>query len=612
MTYRLASRLHSASRWQWLAAGLAAMALALPLSASHAYAQFGDIKYPAGFPHFEWANPDAPKGGEITLVAPTRITQFDKYNPFTLKGTAPPGLSDLMFESLLTGTFDEPTTAYGLLAEDVTVSKDRLSATFRLNKAAHFQNGKPVLAADVKYSFDTLNGPNAHPAYRAQLADVKGATVLGDRLVRFDFKRASAELPLVVGGLPVFSREWGAGKPFDQVVMDLPIASGPYSVGRQNFGRDITYQWDPNYWARDLNVRRGLYNFDRVTYKIYKDTTAQTEAFKAGEFDYIQVFSAREWARTYTGGKFRSGELIRRELPSRNAGDFQGFLINTRREKFADVRVREAIELALDFEWMNRQFFYNSYTRVRGFFNGSDFEAKGLPGIDELTVLDPLRSKLKPEIFTESVPLPPSTDPPSSLRANLRKAKQLLSEAGWNYRDGALRNGKGEAFTLEFLDSEGAMGRIITPYMQALAKLGFDCQYKVADFALLQKRLDVFDFDLTSIRTVGSEAPGSELKDRFGSAAADTVGSGNLMGIKDPAVDALVALANTARTRPELVARLKALDRVLRFGHYCVPAWYANTFRISYRAGKFEEPKVAPKYFQPDGWIISTWWIKQR
>ena len=591
-----------------LLAGLLVAAAAWPLAAAHAFAQFGDIKYPAGFHHFDWANPEAPKGGEITLVAPTRITEFDKYNPFTLKGNAPPGLDGLLFETLLTGTYDEPTTAYGLLAEDVSEAPDRLSVTFRLNPAARFSSGKPVLAADVKHSFDMLTGPRAHPAYRAYFADVKGAVVLGERLVRFDFKRPSAELPLVVGGLPVFSRDWGAGKPFDQIVMDEPITSGPYRIGRVNFGKDITYQRDPGYWAKDLNVRRGQFNFDRITYKIYKDSTAQTEAFKAGEFDYIQVFSAREWARTYVGPKFRSGELVRRDLASGNAGDFQGFLINSRRAKFADPRVREAIELALDFEWMNRQFFYNSYTRVRGFFNASDFEAKDLPGVDELKVLEPLRGKVSPDVFSRSVPVPPSTDPPGSLRANLREAKRLLAEAGWTYRDGALRNVKGEAFSLEILDSEGTMGRIVTPYIQALEKLGFECHYKVVDFALLQKRLDVFDFDLTSIRLVGSEAPGSELKDRFTSASASTEGSGNLMGIRDPAVDALVGEALAARTRPELVARLRALDRVLRHGHYFVPAWYTNSFRIAYRAGKFQEPKVAPKYFQAEGWIISTWW----
>jgi microcin C transport system substrate-binding protein len=428
----------------------------------------------------------------------------------------------------------------------------------------------------------------------------------------FHFKRASAELPLIVGGMPVFSRDWGAGKPFDQIVMDIPVGSGPYRVGHVNFGRDITYQRDPGYWAAGLNVRLGMYNFDRITYKIYKDTTAQTEAFKAGEFDYIQVFSAREWARTYVGRRFDSGELVRRNLASGNAGDFQGFLINTRRKQFADVRVRQALELAMDFEWMNRQFFYHNYTRVRGFFVASDFEAKGLPGPDELAVLAPLRARLAPEVFAQPVPLPPSTDPPGSLRANLHQARLLLSAAGWDYRDGALRNPAGEPLTIEFLDSEGSMGRIVTPYMQDLEKLGIHCSYRVADFALLQKRLDVFDFDITSIRTVGSEAPGSELKDRFASASAANEGSANLMGIRDPAVDALVEEATSASTRPELVARLRALDRVLRFGHYFVPAWYSNSFRIAYRAGKFAEPEVKPRYFQAETWIIATWWSVHR
>ncbi|HWV90333.1 MAG TPA: extracellular solute-binding protein [Burkholderiales bacterium] len=577
---------------------------------AHAYSQFGDIKYPAGFKHFEWVNPDAPKGGDIDLVPPLRITNFDKYNPFTLKGTSPPGLGALVFESLLTGTMDEPTTAYGLLAEDVTVAADGLSVTFRLNPAARFQNGTPVLAADVKHSFDTLMSKQAAPQYRVVYGDVRQAVVTGERTLRFDFKRANAELPLMVGGLPVFSRAWGAGKPFDQVVMDMPIASGPYKIGRLNFGRDITYERDPNYWAQNLNVRRGRYNFDRITYKIYKDTTAQTEAFKAGEFDYLRTFSAREWARTYVGKKFDSGELIKAELPVKNAGDFQGFLINVRREKFKDPRVRQALGLAFDFEWMNRQMMYNAYQRVRGFFNASDFEAKGLPGPDELKVLLPLRKDLPEKIFTEDVPQPPSTNPPGSLRDNLRKARDLLAAAGWTYRDGALRNQKGEPFTLEYLDSGGGE-RLVAPYFQALAKLGIEGEYRRADFALIRKRLDVFDFDIFTVRIPGSEAPGAELLDRFGSASADTEGSSNLMGIKDPAIDALVNLAVSAHTRPELVARLRALDRVLRHHYFVVPQWYSSTFRIAYRAGKFEQPKVMPQYYQAEDWVISTWWRKQ-
>lgn len=594
-----------------LIAGLIALGgvLSPPVWAAHAYGQFGDIKYPAGFRHFAWVDPDAPKGGAIELVPPLRITTFDKYNPFTLKGTAPPGLSALVFESLLTGTMDEPTTAYGLLAQDIQIAPDLLSATFQLNPAARFHDGTPVMAADVKHSFDMLMSKQAAPQYRVVFGDVSQLIVTGARSVRYEFRKASAELPLLVGSLPVFSRAWGGGKPFDQVVMDMPIGSGPYRIGRVNPGRDIAYERDREYWARDLNVRRGRYNFDRITYKIYKDTTAQTEAFKAGEFDYLRTFSAREWARTYTGKKFDTGELIKAELAVGNAGDFQGFLINTRREKFRDTRVREALELAFDFEWMNRRLMYESYTRVRGFFNASDFEAKGLPGADELAVLKPLAGKLSARVFDTEVPQPPSTAPPGSLRQNLLRARALLAEAGWTYRDGALRNAKGEPFALEYLDSGGGE-RVITPFFQALGKLGIRGEYRRADFALIQKRLDVFDFDLFTVRSPGDEAPGSELLDRFGSRSADTEGSNNLIGVKDPAVDALLVLAVASRTRPQLVARLRALDRVLRHGHYVIPQWYSNTYRLAYRAGKFGQPAVRPIYYQAEDWVLSTWWRK--
>lgn len=588
------------------------LALAAPSAwAAHAYAQFGDIKYPKGFAHFEWVNPDAPKGGDLQLVPPTRLTNFDKFNPFTLKGSAAPGLGALVFETLLTGTMDEPTTAYGLLAEDIDVPADQLSATFRLNPAARFQNGKPVMAEDVKYTFDRLMSKEAAPQYRVVYGEVKRAVVTGPRSIRFEFARPSAELPLLVGNLPVFSRDWGAGKKFDQVIMDPPIASGPYKIGSMNFGRDITYERDPNYWAKDLGVRRGMYNFDRITYKIYKDTTAQTEAFKAGEFDYLRTFSAREWARVYVGKKFDSGELIKAELPSKNAGDFQGFLINTRRDKFKDPRVREALGLAFDYEWLNRRLMYNAYVRCRGWFNGSDFEAKGLPGPDELALLEPLRKKLDPKVFSEPVPLPPTTNPPSSLRENLRRARDLLAAAGWTYRDGALRNEKGEPFVVEYLDGGSGGERVVTPWFQALAKLGIEGVYRRADFALIQKRLDVFDFDLFTVRWPGNEAPGTELVDRFGSGSAETEGSSNLIGVKDPAVDALLDKVVSAHTRPDLIAALRSLDRVLRHGHYAVPQWYSSTYRIAYRAGKFEQPKMMPLYYQPEDWVVITWWRKR-
>ena len=580
--------------------------------AAHAYAQFGDIKYPEGFSHFSYVNPLAPKGGEIAMVSPSRASSFDKYNPFTLKGTAPPGLGSLMLETLLTGNSDEPTTAYGLLAEDVSVAADKLSVTFRLNPLARFHNGDPVLALDVKYSYDRLTSKEAAPQFRTYFSEVAGVVVVSEREIRFNFKRANAELPLIVGSMSVFSHKWGADKPLDKIITDVPIGSGPYKLGQVDFGKDIQYVRDKNYWAKNLNVRKGMFNFDRISYRLYKDTTAQFEGFKAGEFDYIQAFVAREWARGYKGKLFDNGTLIKKELQHGNAGDFQGFMFNTRLPKFKDARVRQAIGLAMDYEWMNRQLFYQAYTRVRGYFVGSDFEAKDLPDTDELNLLEPMRDKLDPAIFTQPVPLPPVTslDPASghTLRDHLRQARDLLAQAGWTYRDGALRNDKGEAFTLEFLDNSGSMGRVVTPYAKNLEKLGFKVVYKVVDFAVLQKRMDVFDFELISNRTGGSEAPGTELLERFGSKSADTEGSSNIIGVKDPAVDALLDKVVAAQTRSQLVAACKALDRVLRHGHYSVPHWYGSVHRVSWRAGRFEQPNITPRYYQPESWIQSTWW----
>lgn len=602
-----------------LRAALAAAALAWAAvtgapsaQAAHAYAQFGDIKYPPGFSHFDYVNPAAPKGGRISLVAPLIASSFDKYNPFTLKGTEPPGLEGLLFDTLLTGNMDEPATAYGLLAEDVDVAADGRSVTFRLNPKARFHNGDPVLARDVKHSFDQLTGPGAAPQYRAYFAPVKGATVLGERLVRFDFKEANRELPLIVGGLPVFSHKWGSkgGKPqpLDAIVTEYPIASGPYRIGKVDFGKEITYERDPAYWARDLNVRRGQFNFDRITYQLYKDNVAAFEAFKAGEFDFIQAFIAKDWARQYQGGKFASGELLKREWRHGNAVGFQGFIFNTRLAKFSDPRVRRAIGLAMDFEWMNRQLFYGAYTRVRGYFTGSEYEATGLPQGDELAVLQSLKARPPRAVLEQPVPLPPTTTPPGSLRANLRLARQLLAEAGWTYRDGALRNAKGEPFTIEFMDTSGSMGRVVNPYMRTLEKLGFQPSYRQIDYAVYEQRMRRFEFEVISSRTLGRLVPGSELTQYFRADLAKQDGSSNLGGVQDPVVDELLRRIDAAQSRPELAANVRALDRVLRHGYYAVPHWYSAVHRVAYRAHRFAQPQVVPRYYQPEGWALSTWW----
>ena len=575
--------------------------------AAHAYAQFGDIKYPPGFTHFDYVNPAAPKGGEIRMVPPTRPTNFDKFNPFTLRGTAPYGIGMLMIESLLTGNAEEPTTAYGLLADDVEVAPDRLSATFRLHPKARFQDGSPVLAADVLHSFTQLTGKLAAPQYRSIYAEVKGVQVLSDRVVRFDFAVPNPELPLVVGGMPVFSRAWGGGKPFDRIVSDLPIGSGPYKPASTAMGRDITYVRDPAYWGAELPSRKGQFNFDRITFKIYLDETSRFEGLKAGEYDFMREFISRNWARQYTGKQFTSGELVKRAFENRNPGDFQGYVFNLRKEKFQDVRVRQAIGLAMDFEWMNRQLFYGIYKRVNGYFPNSEFHAEGLPKPDELALLEPLRARLQPAVFG-AVPVAPTTTPPGSLRQNLRQAQALLREAGWTYRDGALRNAKGEAFTMEFLNDQPSLVRIVGPFQKALEKLGITMTYRVVDFSLAKQKMDAFDFEVTTLRLPGSTAPGSELLERFGSEAAKTPGSSNVWGIADPAVDALLQKVVTAKTRPELGAAMRALDRVLTHGFYSVPQYYGDAFLIGYRPAPFVLPATIPPYYQADTWAMSTWW----
>ena len=581
--------------------------------AAHAYAQFGDIQYPPGFTSFGYVNPDAPKGGEIRMVPPTRPTNFDKFNPYTLRGTAPYGIGNLMVESLLIGNFEEPTTAYGLLADDVVVAPDKRSATFHLNAKARFHNGEPVLALDVLHSFTQLTGKLAAPQYRTIYAEVKAVVVLSERLVRFDFATPNPELPLVVGGMPVFSHQWGqlggVNKPFDKMVTEVPIGSGPYKLGTTAMGRDITYVRDPAYWGVDLPSRKGQYNFDRVTFKIYLDETSRFEGLKAGEYDFLREFISRNWARQYTGKQFSSGEVIKRAFPNRNPGDFQGYVFNLRKPKFQDVRVRQAIGLAMDFEWMNRQLFYGIYKRVNGYFPNSEFHAEGLPQADELALLEPLRSQLRPEVFG-AVPLSPSTTPPGSLRDNLRRAQALLQAAGWNYRDGALRNARGEAFTMEFLNDQPSLIRIVGPFQKALEKLGITLVYRVVDFSLAKQKMDAFDFELTTTRLPGSTAPGSELLDRFGSAAASTPGSSNAWGIADPAVDALLQKVVTATTRPQLRTAMRALDRVLTHGYYSVPQYYGDAFLIGYRPGHVALPATIPPYYEADTWAMSTWWKK--
>ena len=589
------------------------MVASFPAWAAHGYALWGDLKYPVNFSHFDYVNSKAPKGGELRLVSNLRVSTFDKYNPFTMKGSAPAYLSDLMFDSLLTGALDESASGYGLLASDVEVSPDGLSVIFRLRSQARFHNGVPVLAEDVKHSFDTLMGPHTSPSYKSLLEDVAGLDVIDTMTVRYRFKKPNKSLVLTVGGLPVFSHQWGMEngklKPFDQVVTDVPIGSGPYKIGPVNFGKDITYVRDPVYWAKDLNVKKGTSNFDRITVKIYKDNTARLEALKAGEFDLMRFFSAGDWARRVTGKRFDSGELVKAEFKHRLPSGFQSYVINTRREQFKDVRVRQALGLALDYEWMNRQMFYNAYQRVNGLFGNTDCQASGLPGSEELTLLSPWREAL-PEATFGPMTVAPRTDGAHSLRENLRQAQALLSAAGWTVKDGALRNAAGKVFALEYLDSNEGSARVITPWARNLEKLGIQLNFRPIDFALYQQRLQKFEFDITSMAYGGTHNPGQEYADMFGSKAADIEDSGNLTGIKSPTVDALIAQMTRAKTKAELLPACRALERVISHSHLLIPQWTAPTHRIVFNAWRVEKPVAMPPYAQGETWAIDTWWAK--
>jgi microcin C transport system substrate-binding protein len=594
--------------------GLLGLGAAAPAHAVYAIAQFGEPKYPPGFKHFDYVNPDAPKGGTLVLANPNRLTSFDKFNPFTMRGNPAPGIG-MLFESLTTGSSDEVASAYGLLADDIEIAPDRRSATFHLNPRARFSNGDPVTAEDVKYSFDTLKSRQAAPQFAAYFADIARAVVVDAATIRFEFRQPNRELPLTAGGMPVFSHKWGLGAdgkrvPFDQLAFEQPIGSGPYVIESYDGGHTITYRRNPSYWGAALPVRVGTNNFDRITYKLYADSIARLEAFKAGEYDALVEYVARNWVRRDVGKKFDDGELLKREFRHHNGAGMQGFVMNVRRPLFKDVRVRRALDLAFDFEWLNQRLFFGGYTRLNSYFADSELQAAGMPSAGELALLEPLRAQLDPAVFGPMT-VQPVTDPPGSLRANLLAARALLAQAGWTYRDGALRNAAGQPFAFEILEDSGggqAMEPVVAAYIRNLSKLGIRVDYRTVDFALIQKRYDAFDFDMTIVRYPSTQVPGSDLLSRFGSRFAGEEGSDNMSGIRSAAVDALLRDIVGAQTKAALVDASRALDRVLMHGYYVVPHWYSATHRIAYKRA-LHYPVRLPLYYSAEDWILSTWWF---
>jgi microcin C transport system substrate-binding protein len=576
---------------QWAAAGA---------EPAHAVALHGTPKYPPDFAHFDYADPGAPKGGTVRLA---EIGGFDSLNPFILKGTAAAGLGRT-FDTLTVQSEDEPFTEYGLVAESIRRDPQQRWVEFRLRPEARFHDGSPITAEDVAFTLELLK-TRGHPFYRAYYKDIERAVVKGPRTVRFQFAVAgNRELPLIVGQLPVLSKDWWKDRDFTKTTLEPLLGSGPYRVEKVDPGRSITYQRVDDYWARDLPVNRGRHNFDVIRIDYYRDDTVALEAFKAGEYDFRQENVAKNWAVGYDGPALRDGLIKKEEIPHERPTGMQAFVFNTRKALFADRRVRWALAHAFDFEWANKNLFHGAYTRTKSYFSNSELAARGLPSAAERALLEPYRDRLPPEVFTRAYE-PPSTDGSGNPRRNLRTAARLLKEAGWVVRGGRLVHGEtGEPFAFELLLVSPSFERVALPFQRNLKRLGIEMRVRTVDPAQYQKRLDRFDFDMVVASFGQSLSPGNEQRDYWTSVAADTPGSRNLAGIKDPVVDALVEKIILAPDREALVTATRALDRVLLWGHYVIPHWHLRYFRVAYW-DKFGRPRITPKY----GLGFDTWWV---
>jgi len=594
---------------------LAALAgLIVVLSAPHANAEprhglsiFGELKYGADFQHFDYVNPAAPKGGRMVTMGTGGANTYDTLNQYILKGDAAQGL-DFLFDSLMVRAQDEPDAVYGLIAKSADVAPDGLSVTFKLRPEAKFADGTPLTAADVIYSFTALK-EKGHPAISMTLHDVVSAEALDPETVRYTFKGTlTRDLPIIVAQLPVLSKAYYSKQPFEETSLKPPLGSGPYKIKDFKPGTYITYTRREDYWAKDLPVNRGRYNFDEIRYDYYRDRNIELEALLSGQFDFREEFSSGAWATRYDIPAVREGRLITVVLPDQRPSGAQGYFINTRRDKLKDPRVREALDLVFDFQWSNKKLFYSLYKRTTSYFENSDMKASGKPSPEELALLEPFKHKLSPEVFGEPY-TPPVTDGSGNNRDNLKKARDLLIAAGWTPGpDHMLHNAKGETLTIEFLEFEAMFERITVPYTDNLKRIGVDASFRLIDPAQYERRVKSFDFDVTTQRYSLRLTPGVELKSYWGSEAAKIDGSLNLPGINDPVVDALIDKAMAAKSRAELVTAMRAIDRVLRAGHYWVPQWYKASYSIAYW-NKFSRPAVQPKY---DAGVLDTWWFDSK
>jgi microcin C transport system substrate-binding protein len=582
---------------------------ALDPMVTHGLSAFGDLKYPHDFPHFDYVNPQAPKGGifseSVTAfgIPNGNFNTFNSFNGWILKGDGAAGLERITV-SLMRASADEPDAMYGFLAQSVAIAGDGATHTFTLRDTARFHDGTNITASDVAFSLMVMK-EQGHPGIALRLRDLHGAEAADARtlVVRYAPKR-SRDLPLLVAGLPVFSKAYYTARPFGESTLDLPMGCGPYRVARFEAGRFIEYERVKDWWGESLPVMRGQSNFDTLRYEYFRDRDVGFEGFKGRTYLFREEFTSRTWATGYDFPAVRDGRVKRETLPDETPSGAQGWFINTRREKFADRRLREALSFAFDFEWTNRNLMFDSFQRTHSFFQSSDMMATGKPGADELALLEPFRGKVPDEVFGEPF-VPPVSDGSGQDRNLLRRATQLLREAGWSLREGRLVNARGEQLTIEFLDGEGALERHTAPFIANLKRLGIEANFRVVDAAQYQRRVIDYDFDMTVRRLSASLTPGENLRPFFSSEAGKRPGSQNLAGVDDPVVDALIERIIAAPDRESLTLACRAFDRVVRAGRYWVPHWYKGSHWIAYWDA-YARPDTKPRYGRgfPD-----TWWF---
>ncbi len=595
MTHPLRSFLHASSL---LLLGLASLTQAAPKHALTLYDE--PAKYPADYQHFDYVNPQAPKGGNFRQAG---FGGFDSLNPFINKGVSADDIG-LIYDTLTRHGLDEPFTEYGLLAEKIEKAPDNAWVRFYLRPEARFHDGQPVTAEDVKFTFETLMTEGS-PTYRGYYADVDKVEVESPLKVRFIFKHAgNRELPLILGQLPVLPKHWWAERDFSKSNLEIPLGSGPYRVAEVKAGRSIRYQRVADWWGKDLPVNRGFYNFDSMRIDYYRDNTVALEALKAGQYDYWLETSAKNWATAYDTPAVANGQLIKEEIDNHNPTGMQGFIFNIRRPLFQDPRVREALGLLFDFEWANKQLFNGAYTRTHSYFDNSELASSGLPGPDELKILEPLREQIAPKVFTEEFRVP-VTDGSGIIRKQQRRAYQLLQEAGWRIDGDQMLNAEGNPVSFEFLLAQTEFERVLLPFKRNMADLGMELVIRRVDVSQYINRLRSRDFDLIVGGFGQSNSPGNEQREYWHSSSADNPGSRNFIGLKDPAIDQLVDGLINADSRQSLIAHTRALDRVLLWGHYVIPNWHIKTWRVAYW-NRLQHPEITPQYDIG----LNTWWVK--